>query len=222
MNATDLILLREVEQLTQTHGVCTLSTRQLAELTGITRKTIVCALSRLASTGHIIQTKKGRGGHPSHWKATSQNHYRTAARMTPRSDQGTGTGTADAFRRRDLRGPGALYRDLPDVGYFTVEEALSYTGLTARERTIEWWLIVLGSQLWPMVDEVVSEDGRPVLWAKNGIQDWQLQQNADYLNGVAAVTGARALKTRQMMTLQHQIERAGVARMFPFSRTVAA
>lgn len=220
MTPTDVILLRELEQLTEARGASTISTRQLAELTGITQKTVVRSLSRLASTGHISRTKRAHGSNPAHWK-TNRDRTETGARITSRSTQGNGTGTADIFRRRDLQGPGALYQALPDIGYLTAEQALGYTALTSRVRTVEWWLVVLGSQKWAMVDEVIPDDGGPALWAKNHLQDWQLQENADHLDGVAAACGRRGLKTRRKMELQHQLDRTGPGRMFPLSRTVA-
>lgn len=217
---TDLIVLRELEHLTQTRSVCTLSTRQLAELTGITQKTVVRVLSRLATAGYIVRTKKACGNHPAHWKVI-QDRNQVGARNTSRSDQDSGTGMPDLFRRRDLQGPGALYFDLPEIGYFSTEQALGYTRLTGRVRTVEHWLMVLSSQKWPMVDEVIFSDGS-VQWAKNRLQGWQLQQNADHLNGVAVATGDRPLKTRQMMELGHQLERASVVRMFPLATKAVA
>lgn len=211
-------MVREIKHQTQTRGVCTLSTRQLAELTGIARKTVARSLGRLAAEGRIVKTRKSRGSHPAHWKATD-HHPEPGARMTPRRNDGTGT--ADVFRRRDLQGPGALYAELPDAGVFTATQALGLTALTDRLRTVEWWLLVLGSQLWPLVEEIPGRD-RPALWAKNHLLRWQLQENAEHLIQLAQAQGRAPVKPRRKMELQHQVERATPARMFPSRRQAVA
>lgn len=217
LHITDSTLLHELEHLTETSGVSTLSTRKLAELTGISRKTVIRSLGRLAAGGHITKTKSAVGIHSTHWKATNVK----SARTTPVGNKAVSAGTADAFRRRDLQGPGALYRELPDVGSFTAEQVLENTQLTTRLRTLEWWLLILGSQRWPLVEELSDASGK-VCWTKNHLEEWQLQDNADHLSDLAVASGRPSIRPRRGMELQHQLERANPSRMFPFSVAVAA
>jgi hypothetical protein len=173
--------------------------------------TIGRSLGRLAKGGHIIKVQAAHGNYPARWKIAEGYRLPVLARTTPGSDLGDGAGTADAFRRRDLQSPGALYAELPESQYLTAVEVLARTKLTGRVRTVETWLLVLASQKWPLVDELVAE-ASPSTWAKNRLEDWQFEENADHVDGIAALTGQLRLKTRKGMQLHHQIERAG--RMF--------
>jgi hypothetical protein len=111
------------------------------------------------------------------------------------------------FRRRDLQGPGALYDDLPDAGFFTAEQVLTYTELTTSVRTIKWWLLVLGSQRWPMAEEVAPEGEGPRIWVKIHLEEWQLRENAEHIDATAGALGRSPLKTKAQMVQQHQRER---------------
>lgn len=206
MLATDAVLLRELENQVSAHGASTLSIRQLAERTGVTHKTVNRSLGRLAAAGRIVKGRQSYGNRPTAWHLSEQptpaDQLQRSERMTPRD----GGGTPDLFRRRDLSGPGALYSELPDYGLFTIEDALLTTSLTANMRTVEWWLLVLASQLWPMVEEITSASG-DVLWRKLHLKDAQLTANADHVMAVAVATGRMPIKTRAHMQRQHQRER---------------
>lgn len=207
MLATDAVLFRELENQVEAHGASTLSIRQLAEQTGITHKTVNRSLGRLAAAGRIVKVRQAYGNRPTGWciaeRTDPVDRPKRSERMTPRD----GGGTPDLFRRRDLGGPGALYEELQDHGLFSVEDALLVASLTANARTVEWWLLVLASQLWPMVEEVTPASGGPVLWRKLHLSDGQLRDNADHLMVMAAATGRRPLKTRARLQRQYQHER---------------
>jgi hypothetical protein len=206
MLSTDALLFKELKDQVEAYGASTLSIRQLAERTGITHKTVNRSLGRLASAGRIVKGRKSYGNRPTAWHLSEQpspaDQLKRSERMTPRG----GGGTPDLFRRRDLSGPGALYGELPDQGLFTVDDALLVTSLTANVRTVEWWLLVLASQLWPMVEEITSASG-DVLWRKLHLKDAQLMANADHVMAVAVATGRRSIKTKAHMQRQHQHER---------------
>jgi hypothetical protein len=206
---TDQVLLRELRAQAEIRGASALSTRQLAELTGISRKTVARSFGRLARWGLIEKARGAYGNHPSHWIVPSAAPL---ARMTPGSDIESGDGMPDLFRRRDLQGPGALYEDIPYGETVTAVELLCLTHLTDRLRTIEWWLLVLGSQKWPLVSELYAGEALPAKWVKVRLEPWQWQENALHLANLAEATGRPAPKTRQAMQLMHQLERAG--RMF--------
>ncbi|WP_374113251.1 winged helix-turn-helix domain-containing protein [Pseudarthrobacter sulfonivorans] len=206
MLATDAVLLRELEDQVTAHGASTLSIRQLAERTGVTHKTVNRSLGRLAAAGRIVRARQSYGNRPTAWQLSKQldtaDQPKRSERMTPRD----GGGMPDLFRRRDLSGPGAFYDELPDQGLFSAEEALLLSSLTANVRTVEWWLLVLASQLWPLVEEVTTDDGR-VLWRKLRLSDEHFTANADHLQRHAEATGKRPLKTRAQLQRQHQRER---------------
>lgn len=205
--ATDIALFRELEKQGNAHGFSTLSIRQLAEQTGVTHKTVNRSLGRLAAAGRIKKVQQAYGNRPTGWRVVEAGNPRDqpkhSERMTPRD----GGGTPDLFRRRDLIGPGALYEELPDHGPFSVEEVLPSTSLTSNVRTLEWWLLVLASQLWPMVEEMVTLPGDRVLWRKLHLSDRQFRANADHLIALAMATGRRSIKTKARMQVQHQLER---------------
>ncbi|WP_246468824.1 hypothetical protein [Arthrobacter ipis] len=73
-------------------------------------------------------------------------------------------------------------------------------------RTVESWLLVLASQLWPLVEEVMSADG-PVAWRKLQLSDEQFAANVEHLQWHAEAAGRRPLKTKAQMQRQHQRER---------------
>ncbi|WP_091465461.1 winged helix-turn-helix domain-containing protein [Paenarthrobacter nitroguajacolicus] len=206
MLATDVVLLRELEEQVAARGASTLSIRQMAERTGVTHKTVNRSLGRLAAAGWIVKGRQSYGNRPTVWRLSHQavpaDQAKLSERMTPRD----GGGMPDLFRRRDLSGPGALYRELPDQGLFATKDALIRTSRTANIRTVEWWLLVLASQLWPLVEEVVPTDGT-ILWRKLHISDEQFTANAEHLQRHAEVSGRRHLKTKARMQRQHQRER---------------
>lgn len=206
--ATDVALYRELEREAQAHGYCALSIRQLAEKTGITHKIVNRSLGRLAGAGRIQKIRDSFGNCPTAWAVrdcggeTEHQPY-FSERMTPRDGE---EGTPDLFRRRDLSGPGVLYGTLQDSGLFSAEEALAGTSLTANIRTVEWWLLVLASQLWPLVEEVESPRGR-ASWRKLHLSEAKLKANVDHLLSEATATGRRPPKTQALMRRQHQRER---------------
>lgn len=137
------------------------------------------------------------------------------ARTTPGSVVELVGPTQDAFRRRDLRGPGALYEALPGGScYLSLGEIADRARLSSRNRTIEWWLLILASQKWPLVDELITEAG--CLWSRNELAAWQWSENVQHINAVAWMRGTLGLKSQKAMQLEHQLERAG--RMFPLVR----
>lgn len=209
LRASDLLVLRELRKEAETRGVSKLSTRQLAELTGVTHKTVTRSLGRLASEDLIVKTQRSRGNHPAHWSVAVTSGrvgpVDSTARMTPRD--ASRIGTPDVFRRRDLQGPGALYDDLPDAGFFTAEQVLTYTGLTSSVRTVKWWLLVLCSQRWPMAEEMEPEADGARAWVKIHLEDWQLSENVEHINGTATALGRHQLKTKAQMVQQYQRER---------------
>lgn len=206
---TDVVLYRELERQEEACGASTASTRQLAELTGMTHKTVSRSLGRLAAAGRIVKVRKARGSHPAHWKTQRALNREPmqrpvpSARMTPRD--ALTNGTADVFRRRDLSGPGALYAELPAAGSFTAPQVLSCTELTVNLRTVEWWLLVLASQYWPMVEEIAGAE--PLQWRKLHLSGSQMSDNAGHLTARAEYLGRRSLKTRAESRRQHQFER---------------
>lgn len=209
LRPTDILILREVGRRTASAGASRLSTRQIAEVTGVTRKTVVRSLARLAQSGQIEKVRAGVGFHPTQWRATGNLGGFSAdsemARTTPRRTNEYAT--PDAFRRRDLRGPWALYDDLPDDAMFTSADVLAFTQLTGRVRTVDAWLLILASQKWPLVDELRHGGSIEGWWRKNQVEDWQLEEIAAHLRGIAANGSDRAPRSRRQMKLEHELER---------------
>lgn len=210
---TDQIILRLIREVSPGYSVFALSTRQLAELSGTTRRTVSRALARLLQGGRIEKIEEASGNRPAQWRLKPDGNIPSVAptvvaRIDPRHI--ADLGVHDIFRRRDLRGPGALYEVLPDQGSFTAVDLLRFTDLTGRVRTIEHWLLVLASLPHPLVTMTSHEGRSETLWSKVQLPVESLDKNVDVLLGHPS--GLRLLR-QQELQLRHQLER--VARMFP-------
>lgn len=203
-NLTDVAVYQVVAGDSNADAVCTLSTRQMAERVGRTRKTVAASLGRLAKADAIVKVRASSAGRPAWWTARMDNSQETA-RITPRDV--APAEVDDLFRRRDLFGPGALYVDLPSGREFSSSAALRFTIATRRARTVDWWLLILASQRWPLVDEYIPHGGGPSLWRKNVLSPAQLRENREHIDGIALDGGTAELMTRAKMQQLHQRER---------------
>lgn len=209
------------------HGSCKLGTRQFEEISGIGRKTISAHLRALADEGTIRRTRRARGNEPSHWVIVApesvglhtqhsmespQNQGTSSraegARNTPRQGSGSTHSLAvpDAFRRRDMRSPWALYLAIPDEVWFSTAQATAAFGVGARLRTVETWLLILASQHYPLIDQDFDHSNAWV-WRKLPMTPERLQLNAEHLNEVAKSEGTTPLKTYDRVQLGNQLER---------------
>lgn len=203
-NVTDAAVYRVVAGGSGGNDICKLSTRQIAELVGRTRKTVAASLGRLAKAGAIVKVRASSAGRPTWWTARMDS-FHEAARITPRDV--APADVDDLFRRRDLHGPGALYVDLPSGREFTSSAALRFTTATRRVRTVDWWLLTLASQWWPLVDEYIPNGSGPSVWRKNVLSPGQLQENRDHIDSIASVRGTAELMTKTKIRHLHQRER---------------
>lgn len=228
LRPADLVVLNEVRRQTSEGGYCALSTRRFYELTGIGRKTIQRSLSRLAEAGLVRRVRASQGGAAAHWAGLRVEGLwpeSNACRDTSSTgveaetvdcissslsvaliDPGKGNRNIipDAFRRSDLRSPWLLYLTLPFLP-LTLNEVVAVSGLTARKRTAEWWLLILASLVPPLVDASSAE--RDCKWTKLPVDEGKLDRLEAHLEALASTGRGRQLHTAQRAQLKNQLER---------------
>jgi hypothetical protein len=94
---------------------------------------------------------------------------------------------------------------MPTGVWLTAQEVTKLCRASNRYRSVEHWLLVLASQLYPLVDQSSAENDCG--WRKAHISDDQLHLNAEHLDALAAAGVGNRLKTFHRVQLSNQLER---------------